>query len=98
MVESDSLTDVRLENNSAANTTNKHATLIHEAGHTFSMAHCSHKGKKHIMHQGLKDYTTVSEYEKTVLSSRMQRIVRRFQLFMRRERWKWKRFMTKITL
>lgn len=58
---------VSVYNNSAANTTNKHATLVHEAGHAFSMAHCSHKGKKHIMHQGLKDYTTVSEYEKKEL-------------------------------
>lgn len=50
-----------------ANLTNKHATLVHEAGHAFSLAHCSHPGRNHIMHQGLKNYTGVSGYEKSEL-------------------------------
>lgn len=58
---------VSVYKNSSANSTNKHATLVHEAGHAFSMAHCNHSGKKHIMHQGLKDYTSVSTYEKNEL-------------------------------
>ena len=53
--------------NSSASSVNKHATLIHEAGHAFSMAHCSHSEKQHIMHQGLKSYTAVSSYEKDEL-------------------------------
>lgn len=58
---------VSVYNNASATTTNKHATLVHEAGHAFSMAHCNHEGKNHIMHQGLKDYTSVSTYEKNEL-------------------------------
>lgn len=58
---------VSVYKNPDANTTNKHATLVHEAGHAFSMAHCNHPGKKHIMHQGLKNYTSVSTYEKNEL-------------------------------
>lgn len=44
-------------------TTNKYATLIHETGHALSMAHCYHPNENHIMHQGVKDFTTISFYE-----------------------------------
>lgn len=49
-------------------TTNKHATLIQEVGHSLSLAHCLHSGINHIMHQGLKNFTTISSYDKQVLN------------------------------
>lgn len=61
---------VKVYKDSAASTTNKHATLIHEVGHSLSMAHCFHPGMNHIMHQGLKNYTIISSYEKQELNLR----------------------------
>lgn len=51
-------------------TTNKHATLTHEAGHALSMYHCSHKGENHIMHIGRKNYTAISSFDKNVLQKK----------------------------
>lgn len=61
---------VHVYKNTSASTTNKHATLIHEVGHSLSMAHCFHPDMNHIMHQGLKNYTTISSYEKQELNIR----------------------------
>jgi hypothetical protein len=54
-------------NTSNTETANK-ATLVHEVGHALSMAHCldvpGHGSVNHIMHQGVKNYITLSTYEK----------------------------------
>lgn len=51
--------------------TSKRATLVHEVGHALSMAHCmdvpGHGSVDHIMHQGIKNYTSISTYEKNEL-------------------------------
>lgn len=43
------------------------ATLVHEVGHSVSMAHCDfalgHIGLHHVIHQGVKNYTTISSFE-----------------------------------
>lgn len=61
---------VHVYKNPSASTTNKHATLMHEVGHSLSLAHCLHPGINHIMHQGLKNFTTISSYDKQELNLR----------------------------
>lgn len=56
-------------NNSKNTSTGYDATLVHEVGHSLSLAHCfitkEHpQSLKHIIHQGVKSYTTISDYEK----------------------------------
>lgn len=62
-------------NNSNNTATGYDATLVHEVGHSLSLAHCiitsSHPNSlKHIIHQGVKSYTTISAYEKQQIQNK----------------------------
>lgn len=56
-------------NESAANETNRKATLVHEVGHALSLDHPRLLANKSIMRQGLKDFTTITAYDKSEIKA-----------------------------
>ena len=56
-------------NESAANETNRKATLVHEVGHALSLDHPRLLANKSIMRQGLKDFTTITTYDKNEIKA-----------------------------